>query len=328
MEMCFILMYHDLLQMFPVAVTCGNTFVLKPSEKDPGAAMMLAELAMEAGLPNGFLNVVHGTHSMRKLLRESEVESLLLSMGKGHGGGLVTAKRGRRRALLRKKKNQEQQQEQQEKVSVEKRVILVTYKEEKGGGEEIRVLEEVFLEVEQMKERFEKLLLGEDMPGGWKGVCAALAISNAITNFSAIVFGELWRLEPMAQQKRSVWCREMEWLLCVSDSIVELIPTVQEFPGGGTFEDTEFWYVDRGIIVANVEDHDGFPSGISGRPSIRQEEKLWLPCPRVPPSSLSEARKRLQQCRDCSNRILKAAIAINSGVLAEMEIPRAFIETL
>jgi len=50
------------LQMFPIAVTCGNTFVLKPSEKDPGAAMMLAELAMEAGLPKGVLNIVHGTH--------------------------------------------------------------------------------------------------------------------------------------------------------------------------------------------------------------------------------------------------------------------------
>ncbi|XP_031495782.1 methylmalonate-semialdehyde dehydrogenase [acylating], mitochondrial [Nymphaea colorata] len=49
------------LWMFPVAVTCGNTYVLKPSEKDPGAAMMLAELAMEAGLPDGVLNIVHGT---------------------------------------------------------------------------------------------------------------------------------------------------------------------------------------------------------------------------------------------------------------------------
>jgi malonate-semialdehyde dehydrogenase (acetylating)/methylmalonate-semialdehyde dehydrogenase len=37
--------------MFPVAVTAGNTFVLKPSEKDPGASMMLAELALQAGLP-------------------------------------------------------------------------------------------------------------------------------------------------------------------------------------------------------------------------------------------------------------------------------------
>ncbi|XP_021903663.1 methylmalonate-semialdehyde dehydrogenase [acylating], mitochondrial isoform X1 [Carica papaya] len=49
------------LWMFPIAITCGNTFVLKPSEKDPGASIMLAELAMEAGLPDGVLNIVHGT---------------------------------------------------------------------------------------------------------------------------------------------------------------------------------------------------------------------------------------------------------------------------
>ncbi|XXG49108.1 hypothetical protein AAC387_Pa02g3377 [Persea americana] len=52
------------LWMFPMAVTCGNTFILKPSEKDPGAAMMLAELAMEAGLPDGVLNIVHGTNDI------------------------------------------------------------------------------------------------------------------------------------------------------------------------------------------------------------------------------------------------------------------------
>ncbi|KAL2634366.1 hypothetical protein R1flu_005845 [Riccia fluitans] len=52
------------LWMFPMAVTCGNTFILKPSEKDPGAAMMLAELAAEAGLPAGVLNIVHGTHDV------------------------------------------------------------------------------------------------------------------------------------------------------------------------------------------------------------------------------------------------------------------------
>ncbi|XP_057825420.2 methylmalonate-semialdehyde dehydrogenase [acylating], mitochondrial [Cryptomeria japonica] len=52
------------LWMFPLGVTCGNTFLLKPSEKDPGAAMLLAELAMEAGLPPGVLNIVHGTHDV------------------------------------------------------------------------------------------------------------------------------------------------------------------------------------------------------------------------------------------------------------------------
>ena len=46
--------------MAPVALACGNTFVLKPSEKDPSAAMMAAELLAEAGLPKGVFNVVHG----------------------------------------------------------------------------------------------------------------------------------------------------------------------------------------------------------------------------------------------------------------------------
>lgn len=48
------------LWMFPLAIACGNTFVLKPSEKVPLTAVRLAELALEAGLPPGVLNVVHG----------------------------------------------------------------------------------------------------------------------------------------------------------------------------------------------------------------------------------------------------------------------------
>lgn len=48
------------LWMFPVAIACGNTFILKPSEKVPSASMKIAELARQAGLPDGVLNVVHG----------------------------------------------------------------------------------------------------------------------------------------------------------------------------------------------------------------------------------------------------------------------------
>jgi malonate-semialdehyde dehydrogenase (acetylating)/methylmalonate-semialdehyde dehydrogenase len=48
------------LWMFPVAIACGNTFVLKPSEKDPSASIRIAELFRDAGLPPGVLNVVHG----------------------------------------------------------------------------------------------------------------------------------------------------------------------------------------------------------------------------------------------------------------------------
>ena len=46
--------------MFANAIACGNTFVLKPSEKDPGASMIIAELISEAGVPDGVFNVVHG----------------------------------------------------------------------------------------------------------------------------------------------------------------------------------------------------------------------------------------------------------------------------
>jgi len=52
------------LWMYPLACTVGNTFVLKPSEQDPGASLMLAEMAMEAGLPKGVLNIVHGQHDI------------------------------------------------------------------------------------------------------------------------------------------------------------------------------------------------------------------------------------------------------------------------
>ncbi|WP_442592746.1 CoA-acylating methylmalonate-semialdehyde dehydrogenase [Parapusillimonas sp. JC17] len=46
--------------MFPIAVAAGNTFILKPSEQDPSSSLMLAQLALEAGLPPGVLNVIHG----------------------------------------------------------------------------------------------------------------------------------------------------------------------------------------------------------------------------------------------------------------------------
>jgi malonate-semialdehyde dehydrogenase (acetylating)/methylmalonate-semialdehyde dehydrogenase len=46
--------------MFPVAIACGNTFILKPSERDPSAALLIAEMLKEAGLPDGVFNVIHG----------------------------------------------------------------------------------------------------------------------------------------------------------------------------------------------------------------------------------------------------------------------------
>ncbi|XP_014784450.1 probable methylmalonate-semialdehyde dehydrogenase [acylating], mitochondrial [Octopus bimaculoides] len=50
------------LWMFPIALTCGNTMLIKPSERDPGACMILMELAKQAGFPDGVVNVIHGQH--------------------------------------------------------------------------------------------------------------------------------------------------------------------------------------------------------------------------------------------------------------------------
>ncbi|WP_052851946.1 CoA-acylating methylmalonate-semialdehyde dehydrogenase [Streptomyces avicenniae] len=62
------------LWMFPLAVACGNTFVLKPSEKDPSAGLRLAELAAEAGFPPGVLNVVNGDReAVDRLLAHPDV---------------------------------------------------------------------------------------------------------------------------------------------------------------------------------------------------------------------------------------------------------------
>ncbi|GKU92034.1 hypothetical protein SLEP1_g5815 [Rubroshorea leprosula] len=218
-------------------------------------------------------------------------------------------------------------------------------------------------EIEMMKERFAKLLLGEDMSGSGKGVCTALAISNAITNLCASIFGQLWRLEPIPDGKKSIWRREMELLLCVCDNIVELIPSWQTFPDGSkleyllfflqvmacrprsdifinlpalhkldnmlleildSFTNTEFWYVDQGIVAPEADGSASFQRIIQ-----RQGEKWWLPVPRVPPGGLSEdSRKQLNHTRECTNQILKAAMAINSITLSEMEVPDSYLEAL
>lgn len=83
--------------MFGVSIACGNTFILKPSEKDPSVPVRLAELFMEAGAPEGVLNVVHGdkssvdallTHSDVKAVSfvgSSDIAQYVYSTGTAHG---------------------------------------------------------------------------------------------------------------------------------------------------------------------------------------------------------------------------------------------------
>ncbi|MDG6880993.1 Methylmalonate-semialdehyde dehydrogenase [acylating] [Phocoenobacter uteri] len=63
--------------MFPIALACGNTFILKPAKTDPSLSIRLAELLKEAGLPDGVFNVVHGDrHDNEILLREERVKAV------------------------------------------------------------------------------------------------------------------------------------------------------------------------------------------------------------------------------------------------------------
>ncbi len=63
--------------MFPVALACGNTFILKPSERDPSVSLSIAELLTQAGLPDGVFNVVHGDkEAVDALLVHPEVQAL------------------------------------------------------------------------------------------------------------------------------------------------------------------------------------------------------------------------------------------------------------
>ncbi|MCP1200224.1 CoA-acylating methylmalonate-semialdehyde dehydrogenase [Notoacmeibacter sp. MSK16QG-6] len=63
--------------MFPVALACGNTFILKPSERDPSASMLIAEWLTEAGLPEGVFNVVHGDkEAVDALLHNPDVKAI------------------------------------------------------------------------------------------------------------------------------------------------------------------------------------------------------------------------------------------------------------
>src|ERR1044072_5374215 len=65
------------LWMFPVALVCGNCFILKPSERDPGPGLLLAQWLKEAGLPDGVFNVVNGDKvAVDALLRHPEVNAV------------------------------------------------------------------------------------------------------------------------------------------------------------------------------------------------------------------------------------------------------------
>merc|ERR1719310_1679730 len=74
------------LWMFPLAVATGNTFVMKPSEKTPGATMMLAEMTKEAGIPDGVFNVIHGgVDTVNFICDHPDIKAISFVGGNGAG---------------------------------------------------------------------------------------------------------------------------------------------------------------------------------------------------------------------------------------------------
>ncbi|MEZ0603123.1 CoA-acylating methylmalonate-semialdehyde dehydrogenase [Paraburkholderia sp. IW21] len=108
------------LWMFPMAIVCGNTFVLKPSEQDPLSTMQLVELALEAGVPKGVLNVVHGgkevvealcTHELVKAISfvgSTAVGTHVYRLGSEHGKRVQSMMGAKNHAVVLPDANREQ----------------------------------------------------------------------------------------------------------------------------------------------------------------------------------------------------------------------------
>ncbi|PIA31172.1 hypothetical protein AQUCO_05200047v1 [Aquilegia coerulea] len=204
-----------------------------------------------------------------------------------------------------------------------------------------------FLDVDSMKEKFAKLLLGEDVTGGSKGITTALALSSAITNLAASVFGELWKLEPLSEERKSRWRREMGWFLSPANYMVELVPAKQNGTNGleimtpkvrsdvhlnlpalqkldsmlietlDLMVNTEFWYVERGSRAEGRTKHE------------RLSKRWWLPSPQVPVGGLSvSGRKKLLYHGKVVDQVFKVAKLINNRVLLEMPVPTAIRNAL
>ncbi len=94
--------------MYPISIACGNSFILKPSEKDPSCSIKLAELFSESGLPDGVFNVINGDKNVVNLLLNSEQISSISFVGSTNVAKYIyetSAKNGKRVQALGGAKN-------------------------------------------------------------------------------------------------------------------------------------------------------------------------------------------------------------------------------
>ncbi|KAI7752560.1 hypothetical protein M8C21_016972 [Ambrosia artemisiifolia] len=152
----------------------------------------------------------------------------------------------------------------------------------------------------------------------------------------------------MSPDSKAKWRKEIDWLLSVTDHIVEFVPSKQNTNGIMmeimiTRQRSDV----RGYIPAlkkldgmllecldNFKDQNEFTyvpkDDVESKSSKKREkDKWWLPTPKVPPNGLSDlTRNWLDFQKDSANQVLKAAMAMNAHILTEMEIPESYIEAL
>ncbi|KAK8453359.1 hypothetical protein SEVIR_5G271000v4 [Setaria viridis] len=147
--------------------------------------------------------------------------------------------------------------------------------------------------------------------------------------------------------RRARWNKEIDWLLSVTDHIVEFAPSQQVSEDGTNME--VMGTQQRGDLLVNIpalrkldamllEYLDSFHEAqefwyvakdADGGEDDDSCDKWWIPTARVPDEGLSDASKKfLQHQKELVGQVLKAAIAINADVITEMEIPEEYIESL
>ncbi|KAK6295470.1 hypothetical protein J4Q44_G00346960 [Coregonus suidteri] len=77
------------LWMFPMGMVCGNTYLMKPSERVPGCTMLLAKLLQDAGMPVGNLNIIHGQHAAVNLICDHPAIKAISFVGSNQAGEYI-----------------------------------------------------------------------------------------------------------------------------------------------------------------------------------------------------------------------------------------------
>ncbi|KAJ6426793.1 hypothetical protein OIU84_022394 [Salix udensis] len=171
-----------------------------------------------------------------------------------------------------------------------------------------------YSDVETMKEKFAKLLLGEDITGGRSGLSTALALSNAITKscrYNCLLKQNCANgriLEIMTPKARADIHVNLPALQKLDSMLIDTLDAMVN---------TEFWYSEVG-------------SRAEGRTkSAKQSKRWWLPLPQVPTTGLSDpGRKKLLNQSKVVYQVFKAAKSVNENILLEMPVPAIIKDAL